>query len=266
MQELHKKNKVNFDDLQSQIDDRKKNFMQNLEEMRNKMNQHDKLFNSVHTMADKLPDIFDHFKNMVKNLGQKELTDLPDDLSDEEPEDDEIEQHDHTIEEDAFDDEDDYDEEDEDFGDEDDEDDYDEEDEDFGDEDDEDDYDDEEDNDEEADEGMNSTDDDLDKNVDWFDDKMNEVGDHPNMIPLNDDIMDKLEQEQKEYEIRQKEQNEHIQELRNLDDGLLENGRRRRNFNDRFIKYLNSDHMRRSPEDVRQHLKHLNNLFNARQI
>ena len=44
MQELHEKNKVNFDDLESQIDERK----QNLEEMRNKMNQHDELINSVY--------------------------------------------------------------------------------------------------------------------------------------------------------------------------------------------------------------------------
>ena len=239
MQEFQKKNPVKFDDLQSQIDDKKKHLMQNLEDMRNKMKDHEKLFDSVHTMADKLPNIFDHFKNLVKNLGQKEFNEEVED-DDSDSDDNQIVQHDHTVEEDAFGPEDEM---------------YDDEGEDS-----------KEEEDKEKEDDKWEPNGDLDKDLDSFDEKMNQIGDHPNLVHLDDDIMDKIEQEQKEYEMRQKEQLEHLKALRDIDHQIVNNGRSRRNFNDRFIKYLGSDDMKKSPKDVKQHLHHLNDLFNARQI
>lgn len=238
MERLHSANALDFEDLRSKIAERKKAFLENLEKMKEKLSGHEALFSSVQRLTDKLPELFDQFKNLVKSLGQKELAGEDSTAEDEgaaEPE-DPIEQHEQTVEEEAF-----------------------------G---------------PKADEGAEEVEEEevrddageaeakggsLEEEADALDGSLQDVHDHPNFVEMDDGVLDQLEQEQKQYELWQQDQDRQVGGLKSIDDGLVYNGKRRRNFNDRFIKYLGSDELAGAPEDSRGHLKELNDLFNARE-
>ena len=264
LKEQHKKNDIDFDKLKSHINDKKKVFLDNLNHMNSKLKGHTKVFESVQRLTDKLPELFDHLKNLVHNLSQKENNKPEADVSSEQEDssdsNEEIVQHEQTVEEEVFgakpDSDDDSNENSEES------------------------IETEETVNEEAvhdDDGQETREEtkteELKENVsenvsetaETLDNKLEEINEEPNLVNLDDGILDQLEQEQKDFEIRQNDQNEHINGLKYIDDGLIRNGNVRRNFADRFVKYLGSDEMKDAPKDVKDHLNEMHNLFNARQ-
>lgn len=245
MRRIHEANKLDFQKLKEQKEEKKKAFMEHLEKMKHRMDNHGSVFQSVQKLSDKLPKLFGHFKNLLTHLGKKEIEDSETKSSESSSSNssNNIEEHENTVEEEAF-------------GPNSDEDD-DEEDESIEQKEDE-----EKEEEEEAEEGKEE---DLDEVADSLDEKLKEINEHPNFVSLDDELLDKLEQEQKEFELRQKELNEHVNGFKHLDDGLVYNGKQRRNFNDRFIKFLNEEEMKHAPKSAKEHLRHLNDLFNARE-
>lgn len=255
MKEQHKKHSIDFDDLKSKLKEKKEAFLENLEHMKSKLKGHTKVFDSVERLTDKLPELFDHLKNLINNLGNKNKDE--NEKKEESSESDssnsteKIVQHDETVEEEAFGTKPDSDEDD-----------------------DSEESDDNENNEEiiekpvHDDDGETREESEETKNIseiaENLDNKLEEVN-QPNFVNLDDGIMDQLEQEQKGFEVRQNNQNEHINGLKYIDDGLVRNGKDRRMFGDKFVKFLNSDDMNTAPQDVKDHLHHLNNLFNARE-
>ena len=254
MKRQHEKHSVDFNNLKSKLAEKKRAFLENLKHMKSKLKGHSKVFDSVQRLTDKLPELFDHFKNLVNNLANKNKKDVEEKSeksSESSDSDEEIVQHDETVEEEAFGAKPDSDEDD-----------------------DSEDFEDEETEEKiekpvQDDEGQESRGETLDKDhisetAENLDNKLEEVN-QPNFVNLDDGILDQLEQEQKGFEVRQNDQNEHINGLKYIDDGLVRNGKDRRMFGDRFVKYLGSDDMKNAPQDVKEHLEEMNRLFNARE-
>ena len=253
MKKLHQENKTDFDDLSNQIKEKKIAYLKNMEQMKSKMRGHSQVFDSIKNISDKLPELFDHFKNLInklsqnKNLPEINEKDSESSLSNSEK----IIQHDQTIEEDILNEE----------------------------------FDEDEDVDEEsseetssessndepvgepiADEGKSMRNDQPEEAnaseiANTLDHNLEEINQHPNFTMLDDGIVDKLENEQKEFEIKQKNQNDEINGLKFIDNGIIDNGKIRKEYGDKFVKYLDSQVMKDAPKDVKDHLKYLNDLF-----
>lgn len=268
MKKLHEDHSVDFEKIKSKLKAKKEAFYENLKHMETKLKEHGSLFDSVQRLTDKIPELFDHLKNLVKNLGKKQLThpeteekDLEKSThkSNSENSEDQIVQHDHTIEEEAFGNESDKDEDNQ-------TEDHKEVDEEVHDDDGQEESSEDEDESEVRDDAdKKDTEESLSETADEMNEHVKDIDEHPNMANLDDGVMDKLEEEQKDVELRQQDQNDHINGLKYIDDGLVNNGKIRRNFGDRFVKYLGSNDMKDAPQDVKDHLHHLNNLFNARE-
>jgi hypothetical protein len=273
MKNLHNTHSVNFESLKQKINDKKEAFVKNLKNMESKLKQHGHIFDSVKHLTDKLPELVDHFKNVIKNLSNRikhhqEPVNTSSNTSSSETTSDttseQIVQNDHTVEEEAF-------------GNESDKDDDNEEaessesvHEDEGEEHSESEKKDKmsENTSEATSEGEvrdNEEKDDLSQAAGDMEGQIDEINDHDNLVTLDDGVLENLEEEQKGFEVNQNEQNEHINGLKFIDDGLVKNNNIRRNFGDRFVKFLDSKDMDEAPQDVKDHLHDLNHLFNAQE-
>lgn len=254
MKKVHEDNGIDFEALREKLKQRKKAFMDHLQKMREKLRGHGDLFQPVQTLTDKLPRLFEHFKNMLKSLSKKPIADSSKSSAESTSSEstssessNNIEQHEQTVEEEAFGPNSDKDDDTESAA---------------TDTETEEATEDEAKEEEEAQEGQEA---DLDGAANSLDEKLKEINEHPNFVSLDDGLLDQLEQEQKEFELRQKELNDHVNGFKQIDDGLVHNGKRRRHFNDRFVKFLDSDEMKSAPGNAKNHLHNLDDLFNARE-
>lgn len=258
MKKKHQDNVVDYEGLRSKIDAKKKAFLQNLEHMQNKSKEHSKVFDAVQKLTDKLPELFEDFQKFVEKLREKtEKENIKEDseaISNKDEESEEtIIQNDKTIEEEALSDVD-----------------NDEETEEQSESEDNSESNSTSEGEEKADEGqatdeMKPEEANASEVADTLESGIDDVDNHPNLTELDQEVLDKLENEQKDFEVRQKEQNDHINGLKEIDDGLVQNGNVRKAFDDRLAELLSSDEMKQAPQDVKDLLKELRNLFNARE-
>ena len=111
MKDMHVQHAVDFGKCKSELRAKLKAFHQNLKLIETRLKEHGKIFESVQRLTDKLPELMDHFKNLVSRLSHKYLhpskdkhaasSDSSSEASSSESS-EEIVQQDHTIEEEAF--------------------------------------------------------------------------------------------------------------------------------------------------------------------
>lgn len=107
---------------------------------------------------------------------------------------------------------------------------------------------------------------DIDNHAGKFDDKLKGFNEHPGIKELDDGMLNRLEDEQQKFEIRQKGQSKHEQDLKALDNGLTDRARTNKNFTSRFMDDLKDQQYRPMSSEVENHLKNMADLFAAKQF
>lgn len=306
MKNLHKDSPELFKQKKDEIIRKKQIFMDNLKFMQNYFNDHSKIFDSVKDSLDKLPEIFEHFRDLLSKLkDRKAINDINADngsVEDYQSE-DVIIHHEHPIEtnlnytlkEDKTPDseetrekaiyggdgatpEEDESPIDEETG----------ETSSYGTDDDSSDiyentedietretasyeeYDGRNGNDE-AVSAVNTEENDIQTNEisSVLEDKLSTLNNHPNMVQLDDGTMDKLEDEQLRFEQYQNDQDYHISNMKSMDTGMMTVIDDRRVLGNRFKTTLddsNDQRMRGVSSDLKNKLKNLADIFGAKQF
>ena len=262
---FHDENSIDFDKLQAQILRKKQAYLKNLESMQKTLDQHDKMFVSIEKMTDQLPLLFSYFQKFVEKFKQKMDEQGEDNTTPETTDTDSEEtfiENDHTIEEDVIsessknqDEEsqstDEKTEEIEEIEEV-------EEDEDSASEpttiDNK--------NDKEKEEVKEET---ADEIADALEGKIQELDDGFDAMSWSDQMLDRLREMQKDFELKMKEQNEHVKGLKEIDEGLVDSGKSRDLLAGKLGDLMESEAVKKAGEKVESLLADIKKEFNAQE-
>ena len=244
MKDLHSQLPLKYDEIKDSIKDKKEMFSDNLNKMSEKIKEHQSIFDAAKDSLDKLPGVFSHFKNLMSSLGGlKDKIKLPENHDEEKEEeshhenvsDKTIIETKNAVEESAI----------------------------TGVEDDSSSASssssssssnksgahinsNQADNENVVADDSEETDNDEDNAkpsdiASVMNDHLDRIQKPSNAIVLDDGLLDRLQDEQKDFEVTQHNQNSTVDEFKQIDNGLFDSARDRRSFTSRFIRDLNDN-------------------------